>query len=268
MRLLRKPLVRMFLIGVLASVVGVGLALLIDWFPDPASTAAKDIDLLYDVLLAVSVPVFVLVMTVAIYSVVRFRVRPGDPERDGEPIHGSTGLEIVWVAIPFLIVSVLAVYAWVVLDDIEEPQRNPVKVEVKGQQFAWSFRYPGPGGKTVTSNQLVLPVDRPAEFKIRASDVIHSFWVPAFRIKQDAVPGITTSARITPTREGAYDVVCAELCGIGHATMRQPARVVGREQFAAWIERGGKGSPAAPGGSGSEAARAPTGPRAAVGADG
>ena len=268
MRLLRKPLVRMFLIGAVASIIGVALGLLIDWFPDPASTAAKDIDLLWDVLVAVSVPVFVLVMTVAIYSVVRFRVRPGDPERDGVPIHGSTGLEIVWVAVPFLIVAVLAVYAWIVLDDIEEPRPNPLKVEVKGQQFAWSFRYPGPGGKQVTSNQLVLPVDRPAEFKIRASDVIHSFWVPAFRIKQDAVPGIITSARVTPTREGAYDVVCAELCGIGHATMRQPARVVGKEQFAAWIERGGRGSPTVPGAGRIEGARAPGTPRAAVGSDG
>jgi cytochrome c oxidase subunit 2 len=234
------PLARMLAIGAVASVVGVGLALLLDWFPHQASTAASDIDTLYYVLLAVSVPIFVLVMTVAIYSVVRFRARHGD-QSDGAPIHGNTRLEIVWVAVPFVIVTVLAVYAWIVLDDIEEPQPGTMQVEVRGQQFAWSFRYRGPEGRPVTTEQLVLPVNRPVKFNIRARDVIHSFWVPDFRLKQDAVPGITTTTRLTPNRVGTYDVVCAELCGIGHSTMRQTVRVVEQGQFAAWLDRGGRG---------------------------
>ena len=234
------PIARMLAIGVVASLAGIALAYLIDWFPHQASTQAKEIDKLWDILLAVSVPVFVLVMSVAIYSVVRFRARPGD-QRDGEPIHGSTKLEVIWVAIPFVIVTVLAVYAWIVLEDLEEPRPNTMVVDVRGQQFAWSFRYQGPDGKPVSSNELVLPVNRPVEFKIRASDVIHSFWVPDFRMKQDAVPGLTTRTRVTPTRLGTYDVVCAELCGLGHSTMRQTVRVVDDSQFAAWLERGGKG---------------------------
>src|SRR5215208_6348483 len=131
----------MLIIGVIASVIGVVICLQIDWFPSQGSTQAEQIDTLYDVLLAVSVPVFVLVMTVAIYCVVAFRAKPGE-KGDGAHIHGNTKLEVVWVSIPFVIVTVLAVYAWVVLDDIEAKQPNELVVDVTGQQFAWSFSYP------------------------------------------------------------------------------------------------------------------------------
>src|SRR3954466_5238268 len=130
----------MFLIGLVASAIGVAIALAIDWFPVNAANSTKEIDTLWDVLLIVSVPIFVLVMTVAIYSVVRFRARPGDTG-DGAPIHGSTRLEIVWVAVPFIIVSVLAAYAWIVLDDVEAKKPNELHVRVIGQQFAWHFQY-------------------------------------------------------------------------------------------------------------------------------
>jgi cytochrome c oxidase subunit II len=195
------------------------------------------------------VPIFVLVMTVAIYSVVKFRAKPGDTA-DGAPIHGNTRLEIVWVTIPFLLVSGLAIYGWIVLNDIEAKKPNELLVNVTGQQFAWSFEYPKDGG--VKTNQLVLPKDRPVEFKIHSKDVIHSFWVPEFRLKSDAVPGMTTRIRVTPNRLGTYNVVCAELCGIGHSTMRQNVRVVPRREFAAWLRkrqpRGGGGGGKAPDG--------------------
>lgn len=217
-----------------AIAVGVGIVLALDWFPAQASSAASDIDTLYDVLLVVSVPILVLVMAVALYSVWAFRVRPGDM-RDGEPIHGNTRLEVIWVTIPFVIVSVLAGYGWIVLDDIEAEKPNTLEVDVTAQQFAWSFAYPDL--QDVQSNELVLPKDRPVHFRIRTEDVLHSFWVPEFRLKQDTVPGITTEIRLTPTRLGSYPVVCVELCGIGHSTMRQTVRVVPPERFRAWIER-------------------------------
>jgi cytochrome c oxidase subunit 2 len=238
----KHPLAQMLLIGAFASIVGVAITLAMDWFPVQADTAADDIDLLYDVLLMVSVPIFVLVMTVAIYSVVKFRAKPGDT-RDGPPIHGNTRLEIVWVTIPFLLVTGLAIYGWIVLADIEEKQPNTMVVNVTGQQFAWSFEYPDDG--KVKSNQLVLPKDRPVEFRIKALDVIHSFWVPEFRLKSDAVPGLTTKVRVTPDREGSYNVVCAELCGLGHSTMRQAVRVVPQTEFAAWIAKRSRGGAAA-----------------------
>ncbi len=119
------------------------------------------------------------------------------------------------------------------LDDIEAKQPNEMVVKVTGQQFTWTFEYPA---DKVKSTALVLPEDQPIDFRINTNDVLHSFWVPQFRLKSDAVPGLTTQIRLTPDRVGRYQVVCAELCGIGHAAMRQNVSVVPRERFDAWIE--------------------------------
>jgi cytochrome c oxidase subunit 2 len=228
------PLARMFLIGIIASAIGVVIALAIDWFPVNAASNTEQIDTLWDVLLIVSVPVFVLVMTVAIYSVIRFRARPGDTG-DGAPIHGNTRLEVIWVVVPFIIVSILAAYAWIVLDDVEAKKPNELQVTVTGQQFAWSFEYPQYGN--AHSEQLYLPKDRPVSFDITTKDVLHSFWIPSMRLKSDAVPGLTTHFRLTPSRVGRYDVVCAELCGIGHSTMRQYTNVVDEQTFEDWVSK-------------------------------
>jgi cytochrome c oxidase subunit 2 len=235
----RHPLARMLITGVVAAVIVTAASLSIHWFPKSAAGSAHKIDTLYDVLLICSVPVFVLVMTVAIYSVLKFRARPGDT-RDGAPIHGHTTLEIVWVTIPFLMVTGLAIYGWITLNDIEAKQPNELQVNVTGQQFIWNFGYPK---QRVQSNELVLPKDRPVHFTIHSKDVIHSFWVPEFRLKSDAVPGLTTNIRLTPDRVGHYQVVCAELCGVGHATMRADVRVLPPAQFAAWVRRNQKGAP-------------------------
>src|SRR5213596_3669357 len=169
----------MLVIGGGAAVIGTFLALQIDWFPTQASTAAGKIDTLYDWLLVASVPMFVLVMSVAIYCVVRFRVRPGGPTGDGAPIHGNTRLEIIWVTVPFLIVTALAVYAAVVLAQIEKKQPNELQVRAIGQQFTWHFEYTLAGGKKVTSDQLYLPNNRHVHVNVNSKDVLHSFWVPA-----------------------------------------------------------------------------------------
>jgi cytochrome c oxidase subunit 2 len=231
-----RPLLQLALIGVVASLVGVGLGLLIDWFPEPGSEEAGPIDTLYDVLLAASIPIFVLVMTVAIYSVVRFRARPGD-KRDGAPIHGNAKLEVAWVTVPFLLVTALAIYGWIVLVDIEEPAPDALVVDVRGEQFTWSFAYPGEEGEPpVRTADLMIPLGRQVDFEIETEDVIHSFWIPAFRLKSDTVPGVTTRVRVTPSEEGEFDIVCAELCGIGHATMRQSVTVVPEDEFTAWLD--------------------------------
>ncbi|HEX2414714.1 MAG TPA: cytochrome c oxidase subunit II [Thermoleophilaceae bacterium] len=246
----KHPVARMMAIGVIASLVGIGISLLIDWFPADGSSAARDIDTLYDVLLICSVPVFVLVMTIAIYSVVRFRAKPGDMG-DGPPIHGNTKLEIIWVTVPFIMVTALAIYGWIVLDDIEASQPDELVVKVTGQQFAWTFEYPE---EEVNASELVLPVDRPVDFRITTKDVIHSFWVPQFRLKSDAVPGLTTRVRVTPDRTGDWEVVCTELCGLGHSTMRAFVRVVPEDDYDAWIAEQGRqaeGGGAAGGGGGS-----------------
>jgi cytochrome c oxidase subunit 2 len=231
---MRRSLIQVTVLAVVASVILTAISLAIDWFPEQASTSADDVDLLYDVLLIVSVPIFVLVMTVVIYSMVVFRARPGD-ERDGEPIHGNARLEVAWIAIPFVLVSALAVYGWVVLDDQEDPRPETMLVNVRAGQFAWRFEYPQPGGQSIQSNELYLPKDRPVRFRIKTDDVVHSFWIPEFRIKQDTVPGIVTATQTVPNRAGDFNVVCAELCGLGHSTMRQQVHVMEADQFASWI---------------------------------
>jgi cytochrome c oxidase subunit 2 len=248
----KNPLAKMLLIGLVASIVGIAIALAIDWFPQAATDKAGEIDTLYDVLLIVSVPVFVLVMTVAIYSVVRFRARPGDMS-DGAPIHGNTRLEVVWVAVPTIIVSVLAAYAWIVLNDVEAKQKNEIHVRVIAQQFAWHFQYLDEPGKP-TTNTLYLPENQSVKFDVVTRDVLHSFWVPSFRLKTDTVPGLTTHIRVTPDRLGTFDIVCAELCGLGHSTMRQNAHVVSKQAYETWISKQGPGAS----GAGASASASPT----------
>src|SRR3954453_7951024 len=249
----------MLVIGLVPSLIGIAIALAIDWFPDGAASSAGKIDTLYDVLLIVSVPVFVLVMTVAIYSVLKFRARPGDMS-DGAPIHGNTRLEVVWVAVPTVIVSLLAAYAWIILNDVEAKQPNEMHVRVIAQQFAWHFQYLDEQGRPTTST-LYLPKDRPVKSDVVTRYLIHSFWVPSFRLKTDTVPGLTTHIRVTPNRYGTFDIVCAELCGLGHATMRQNAHVVTTQQFGDWLSKQKAGG--ASGGSGVTASARHTIPAAA-----
>jgi len=232
----------MVAIGLIASLAGIALGLAIDWFPEQASKQAEPIDTLWDVLIIVSVPIFVIVCCVVGYSVFRFRQQPGEEELDGPSIHGSTKLEVIWTAIPAVIIAALVVYAWGVLRDIEKApaQANTeMKVVVHGVQFAWTFEYPGlgTGGKPIKSDQLYVPQGTSVKFLVKSEDVLHDFWVPAWRMKIDAVPGITTSYRVTPTKLGSYPVVCAELCGLGHAFMRQTAHVLTDIGFTNWVSR-------------------------------
>ncbi|HEY3019310.1 MAG TPA: cytochrome c oxidase subunit II [Solirubrobacteraceae bacterium] len=238
----------------IASAVGIALGLSIHWFPPAGSTQADKIDTLYDVLIIASVPVFVLVMAVIVFSVIFFRMRPGQELEDGPPIHGNTRLEVVWTALPAALIAGLCTYAYVVLRDIEkkptaaQAATREMKVKVFGEQFAWTFTYPKDvaGGKEFTTTDLYLPTGRSVDFRIRAKDVIHDFWVPAFRLKMDAVPGIETHYRVTPKRLGTYPIVCAELCGLGHGAMRSSVHVVTPARFRQWLQAQAK--PAAPAG--------------------
>jgi cytochrome c oxidase subunit II len=246
----RAQVRQMLIIGAVASALGIALALLIDWFPVPASEQAGSIDTLWDVLLIASVPVFVLVETIVLYCAIKFRMKPGEELKDGPPIHGNTRLEIIWTAIPAILLVGLCTYAYVVLTDIEKAQANSMNVRVVGEQFTWTFYYRGEGGKEIASPQLYLPANTPVNFTVQSKDVIHDFWVPAFRMKIDAVPGIDTHLRVTTTdRMGDFPVVCAELCGLGHSTMRQTAHVMTRQDFDAKLAELARG-PAQGGGGG------------------
>jgi cytochrome c oxidase subunit 2 len=246
----RVPVGQMLGIGAIASALGVALALIINWFPVAASKQAHAIDTLWDVLLIVSVPIFVLVVTVVLFSAIRFRMRPGEELADGPPIHGNTRLEVIWTAIPAIILVALCSYAYIVLTNVEEAKANTMDVRVVGEQFTWTFYYKDSSGKDVVSNQLYVPKDRPILFTVQSKDVLHDFWVPAFRLKIDAVRGINTHIRVTPNRLGDYPVVCAELCGLGHSVMRQTAHVVTPAAFDKWLadKAAGGGQAAAPSG--------------------
>src|SRR3954463_4136273 len=226
-------------IGIVASILGIAAGLLIDWFPVAASGQAKTIDTLWDVLLIASIPVFVMVQVIVLFSVWKFRMRPGEELMDGPPIHGNTRLEVVWTAIPAILLVGLCTYAFLVLEDVEKAEANTMNVRVVGEQFAWTFYYDR-GGKQVASRQLHLPIDRPVKFTIQSKDVLHDFWVPAFRMKKDAVPGINVTYGVTPNKIGAYPIVCAELCGLGHAAMRSTAVVEDEGKFTAWLGDLGK----------------------------
>src|SRR4051812_14758411 len=195
----RRTAMEMAIVGVVASVLGIALGLVIDWFPRAASTQADQIDTLWDVLILAWVRLFVRLTPVIGFSILKSGRRPGEENMDGPPIHGNTRLEVIWTAIPAILIVGLVVYAYVVLRDIEEAPAagNERVVAVTGQQFAWSFAY-NEGGKRFTTAELYLPAGKSVKFDVRSKDVIHDFWVPDFRMKIDAVPGITTHYRVTP----------------------------------------------------------------------
>ena len=249
----RHPIIQMVVIGAIASAIGIALALWINWFPADAAKQDQPIDTLYDVLMIVSIPIFVLVMTVVLYSVWAFRMRPGQELEDGPPIHGNTRLEVFWTAIPAILLVSLCSYAYAVLNDIETKHADELVVKVQAVQFAWTFSYPQSGGRAVASSELYLPKDKPVRFDIQTKDVLHDFWVPAFRVKIDAVPGITTRLRVTPTKLGTFPVVCAELCGLGHSVMRSTAHVVTAAAFDRWLADRQAPAQQAAGGGGGEA---------------
>jgi cytochrome c oxidase subunit II len=229
----RLPIAKMLAATVALTAVISAVMVPINWDGQQASTAAPKIDDLLNVMIVLSAFVFSLVMVMLFYALWKFRAKPGD-ESDGEPIHGNTRLEVAWTVIPTIIVLFGAGYSWSVLADIEEPADNPLTVDVFSQQFAWSFGYPGKGNAW-SQGELHVPLNRQVHFKMHSQDVIHSFWVPEWRIKKDNVPGITTTAIVTPDKLGTYQLICTELCGFGHAAMRAKVVVETPADFRKWV---------------------------------
>ena len=165
----------MVFVGVVVGVAVAVVAYFIPWLPQNASEEATSIDRVYWFVTIICIAIFALVAAVSVYSVWKFRAPPDDNE-DGSPIHGHTGLEIVWTAVPAALVTAISIYSGVVLAGLENAPDGSRKVNVSGQQFAWSFSYPG---TDVTSGQLVLEVDKAVQLTLTSKDVIHSFWCPS-----------------------------------------------------------------------------------------
>ena len=255
----RGSVVQLVALGAVFGAVAAAVALLITWLPRPASEQADRIDFVFWFVTAICIAIFSLVAAVIVYAVFNFRAGPDD-DSDGPPVHGHTGLEIVWTAVPAMLVTAISIVSAVVLarnDQVPHAAagaRDPLKplvVDVIAQQFAWLFKYPG--FENATSSTLRLPVHKTVQLRLRALDVIHSFWVPEFSQKQDAVPGLVTKIVITPNRLGTYPVICAELCGLGHALMRSEAEVMTTAKFRDWAEGQNTGGGGAPGGTSGKA---------------
>jgi cytochrome c oxidase subunit II len=230
--------VRLFGVMIVLTIVSSVLMLIPDWNGPQGSAEADDIDTLLDVMIVLSCFVFSVVVVMLGYCVIKFRAKPGD-ESDGKPVHGHTRLEIAWTVIPTIIVLFGAAYSWIVLDDIESEAADQLPVTVTAQQFKWTFEYPEEG---VTADEFHVPVNQQLKLDLIALDVLHSFWVPEWRLKRDLVPitegnpsDVDNVMRVTPNREGSFQLVCTELCGLGHATMRVKVVVESEEEFQRWI---------------------------------
>jgi cytochrome c oxidase subunit 2 len=224
--------------------------------PPQASAESRQIDELFRFMLVIGGSIFLLVEGMLIYSVIRFRAKPGDTE-DGAPIHGNTTLEFVWTIIPAIIVTVIAIYSVSVWNSTHSIKPNEQTVGAVGARYAWTFNYTlderslpagvtldqlepdiraavENGGLTLSSTQLHTWVNQPVAVRMNTQDVNHAFWIPGMRVKQDLLAGRTTEIRFTPIEPGVYRIVCAELCGSGHGNMAGSVDVNGN-LVGAWL---------------------------------
>jgi cytochrome c oxidase subunit 2 len=257
------------LAGMALVLTGLWVGQNVNLLPVEASANAPVYDELFKVLFSIGTILFVGIVGLIVYSLARFRRRAGETG-DGVAIEGNLPLEILWTAIPAVVVLFVGIYSYDIYDRMGgmtplndhsmhamagseertwggispvsldgDPAIAPLPVDVTAMQFAFIFHYPD---SDITTGELHVPVGQPVALQMKALDVIHAFWVPQFRLKQDVIPGQPTLLSFTPTRAGQYPIVCAELCGPYHGGMRSSVIVEEPESFAAWVA---KNSPAA-----------------------
>jgi len=273
--------------SILTLLVGIGITLVSLWYgqnhnllPVAATEQAAQVDGLFDIMMTISFGLVLLVEGVLVVAAIKFRRRPDD-NTDAAPIHGNIPLEIVWTAIPAVIVLGIGIYSFEIynnmggldpmasgqhsmhahgkmngaaiaapLIDGQNPPELPqialgigaspsqegkaaaVNVDVTGLQFAWIFNYKETG---INGGELHVPVGQEVQLNMSAQDVIHAFWIPQLRLKQDTIPGRITELRFTPSKLGTYPIVCAELCGSYHGAMRSQMVVETPEDYQAWV---------------------------------
>jgi len=264
-------------IGVLVTVISLWVGKNLAWtMPEQASLQAPLVDNLFDILITIGTALFLLTDGAIIYALIKFRHREGD-NSDAEPIKGNLPLEIFWTAIPAIIVIFLGIYSTDVFKEmggLEPPGHHmggsqtemaqamtapaiadsesskygvgaapgrentaaDLKVKVTGLQFAWLFNYPETG---IMSGELHVPIGKEVQLELVATDVLHAFWVPQFRIKQDVMPGKPSQMRFVATKTGTFPIVCAELCGSYHGGMRSKIYVHTPEEYDAWLAENG-----------------------------
>jgi cytochrome c oxidase subunit 2 len=226
------------IVGILVIIASILIYIGLDsagLMPVEASAQAVDVDWMWNLEVIAMSFLFALIVVPLAYSLVVFRRRKGDTT-DAEHMEGNTRLEVTWTIVPLFLVMVYAYLGAINLASTQRADPEAMVVRVTGLQWDWSFEYLPVNGVTVVSKELHLPVDKQVLLRMTSNDVIHSFWVPEFRLKQDLVPGRITELRITPILEGSYKVRCAELCGTSHAFMEKPVIVESQEEFDAWFD--------------------------------
>lgn len=194
-------------------------------------TSTQTVDGVFLFILAISVALFAGVITTMLYFVVRYsRSRNPDPEN----IPDNVLLEVVWVIVPLLIVLAMFFYGWKGFRIMRTVPPNSLEVQVYAAMWRWSFEY----GNGKTTGELIVPAGRPVKLLIASRDVLHSLFIPAFRIKEDAVPGMQTYLWFLPDSEGSYDLFCSEYCGEGHSSMITKVKVISARDFQGWYEEG------------------------------
>jgi cytochrome c oxidase subunit 2 len=231
-----NPMKHLIIAGILVIIVtalliiGMGEVQLL---PVAASAQAEPIDTMFNLEFMVIAFLFSLIVVLMVYSIVVFRRRRGDTT-EGKHIEGHYRLEIFWTAVPLVTVLGFAYLGSWSLAETTRADPKPLEVNVIGSQWSWRFEYPALG---IVSNELRLQENKQALLHLWSTDVIHSFWVPEFRVKQDALPSqeMTRDLRVTPSQVGTYTVRCAELCGLRHTYMEAPVIVLPKEDFDKWV---------------------------------
>jgi cytochrome c oxidase subunit 2 len=208
--------------------------------PEQASTYATDIDTVYYVIYYITGVVFILVTVLLVWFLIKYRAQP---DRRATYSHGSTTLELVWTIVPavvFILIFLVSQSTWARIKILPPP--GDVQVRVTAKQFGWEFLYAGPDKKFDTADdktlegELHVPVDKVVRVYLRGKDVIHSFYIPVMRLKQDAVPGREIIAWFEATKTGKYEIPCAELCGVGHSGMKGWLTVYAAEDYDKWVQ--------------------------------
>jgi cytochrome c oxidase subunit II len=237
------------LLWIVLTVLGMILVLQTDLFPLSAAHEADIIDEAFRLLTVLGIPVFTFVLAGLIYSVIRFK-HSGETPQDGPPIRTSQTVTWAWLGIT----SALAVFiifnpGLKGIRELTANQQSDLIVQIEMRKWNWTFSYPQYGIRLVDAQELVLPVDQRIRFEVDSADIIHSFWIPAFRMKVDAMPGRTNILYATPTETGSFSddinlrAQCAELCGTGHSRMRAGLRILEWAEFDAWVSEQTEGSP-------------------------
>jgi cytochrome c oxidase subunit 2 len=235
-----RPAGKIFIIWVGMTAAGVLIGIFVPHHIMPTLLSHEGTDVWRTVVLftILAAPVAALVYSIAFYSLIAWRHRGNqdEPPEDGPPLRGNSTLTAVWLGTSTVLVLALLVWGLSVYQAEQNSQPDTLQVNVTGQQWLWTFAYPGTG---IDSRTLVLPVDRPVQFNVTSVDVTHGFWPVSLGVQVDANPGVVTVIRATPDKLGSFTVRCSQLCGLYHSFMYAPGSVVTEAQFSQWLKSKG-----------------------------